>query len=220
MTSSSGRPGARGDALPIQVNNVMRTSLLASLMLLPLAAAPVAAQGVAVPPRPSLLTPHGGLMFWTLIVFVVLLFVLTRFAFGPITRAVEAREKALQDAIEAAQRDRAAASELLEQQRRQLDASRGEAQKLIAEGRRMGEQMRTELLEQTHVQQRELLDRARQEIESEKEKAIHQLRREAVDLALAAASKVVEKNLDDQTNRKLIDDYLHSLGPVKTAGAV
>lgn len=210
-------PGATIPHSPVIEN--MRTSLLRSLLLLPLLASPLAAQEAADTAKPSLLTPHGGLMFWTLIVFIVVLFVLTRFAFGPITRAVEARERALQEAIEAAQRDRAAAAELLEQQRRQLDASRGEAQKLIAEGRQMGEQMRAELLEQTHQQQREILDRARQEIESEKEKAIHQLRKEAVELALAAASKVVEKNLDDQTNRKLVDDFLRSLTPAKTTGA-
>jgi F-type H+-transporting ATPase subunit b len=71
--------------------------------------------------------------------------------------------------------------------------------------------MKAEMLEQTHVQQAELLERARRDIDSEKSKAIDELRREAIDLALAGASKVIEKNLDDAQNRKLVESYLSSI---------
>ena len=67
------------------------------------------------------------------------------------------------------------------------------------------------MLEQTRREQQELLDRARREIDAEKERAIAQLRREAVDLAIAGASKVIEQNLDSQKNRQLIDNYLSAL---------
>jgi len=73
------------------------------------------------------------------------------------------------------------------------------------------EKMKAEMLEQTHVQQAELLERARRDIDSEKSKAIDELRREAIDLALAGASKVIEKNLDDAQNRKLVESYLSSI---------
>lgn len=152
-----------------------------------------------------------NLMFWTLIIFGVLFFLLSRFAFKPITAAVEAREKALEDAIEGAKRDREAAAQLLEEHRRQIEAARGDAQKLIAEGRALSEKMRTDMLEQTRREQQELLERARRDIEAEKERAIAQLRREAVDLAIAGASKVIEQNLDSQKNRQLIDNYLSAL---------
>ena len=88
------------------------------------------------PRQGGLLTPHGGLMFWTLVIFLVLFFILAKFAFKPITAAVEAREKALEDAIEAAKRDREEAARLLAEHARQLEAARGEAQKLIAEAAR------------------------------------------------------------------------------------
>ena len=159
----------------------------------------------------NLLEPHAGLMFWTLLIFVVLLVVLTKFAFKPITAAVEARERALEESIAGAKRDRDEAAQLMAEQRRQLDAARGEAQALIAQGRATAERMRGELLEQTRLQQQELLERARRDIEAEKERAIADLRREAVDLALAGAGKVIERNLDDAGNRQLVERFLATI---------
>lgn len=165
----------------------------------------------------SLVSLQLNLMFWTLIIFVLLAWLLAKFAFKPITAAVEAREKALEDAIEGAKKDRESAAQLLDEHRRQIEAARGEAQKLIAEGRAAAEKMRTDLLEQTRREQQDMLDRARSEIELEKDRAIAQLRREAVDLAIAGASKVVEQNLDSQRNRQLVESYLSSLGTVKVS---
>ena len=159
----------------------------------------------------NLLSPSGGLMFWTIIIFVILLFVLSRFAFKPMLAAVEARERSLQEAIDAAKRDREEAERVLAEHRAQLEKARGEAQKLIADGRAIAEKLRADLLEQTRVQQQEMLDRARREIETEKVNAIAALRREAVDLAIAGASKVIERNLDSDANRKLVESYLGSL---------
>jgi F-type H+-transporting ATPase subunit b len=160
----------------------------------------------------SLLSLQTGLMFWTLIVFLVLLFILWKFAFGPITAAVRSREEALEAAIKAANDDRAAAAKVLEDHRREIEAARGEAQRFIAEGRATAEAMRAEMLEATRLQQQEMLDRARRDIEAEKGKAIDELRREAIDLAIAGASKVIEKNLDDAGNRKLVESYLGTIG--------
>jgi F-type H+-transporting ATPase subunit b len=161
--------------------------------------------------KPSLLDLQSGLMFWTLVVFLLLLFLLSKFAFGPITAAVRSREQALEDAIAAAKKDRDDAAKLLEEHRRRIEAARGEAQRFIAEGRAAAEAMRGEMLEQTHTQQQELLERARRDIDAEKSKAIDELRREAVDLAIAGASKVIERNLDDAGNRKLVESYLAGL---------
>lgn len=160
---------------------------------------------------PGLLTIDGGLMVWTLVVFAVLFFLLSKFAFGPITQAVRAREEALTQAIADAKKDREAAAQVLADHKAQVDAARGEAQKYIAEGRQTAEQMRAQMLEDTRKAQQELLERAKRDIESEKVAAIADLRREAVGLAIAAAGKVIEKNLDDAQNRKLVENYLGSL---------
>lgn len=162
--------------------------------------------------KPSLLTPSGGLMFWTLIIFVIVFFILSKFAFGPITAAVQAREAALEAAIASAQADREAAAKLLEEHKKNIENARNEAQRYIAEGRATAESMKSEMLDATKKQQDEMLERARRDIEAEKTKAIDSLRKEAIDLALAGASKVIEQNLDDAKNRQLIENYLASIG--------
>lgn len=165
----------------------------------------------------GLMSIQVNLMFWTLLIFVVLYFILSKFAFGPITKAVEDREKALEEAIEGAKRDREAAAKLLQEHQAAIDAARGEGQKMITEGRAVAEKMRSDLLEQTRKEQQEMLERARREIESERDKAVAQLRREAVDLALAGASKVIEQNLESDKNRKLVESYLASIGTLEVS---
>lgn len=168
--------------------------------------------------RTNLLSPHTGLMLWTLLIFVVLLLILTKYAFKPITAAVEARERALREAIEAATRDREAAARLLEEHRAQIESARVEAQRIIAEGRVTGDKLRAQMLEETRHQQHEMLERARQEIGREKELAIAEMRAEAVDLALRAAEKVIEKNLDARTNRQIVETFLESLPQGSASG--
>jgi F-type H+-transporting ATPase subunit b len=173
-------------------------------------------QTVTVPegteaPSGDLLSPAGGLMFWTLIIFLILFAILGKLVFPKITAAVEAREKALEEAIEGAKRDREEAARILAEQQKGIEAARVEAQKIIVEGRQTGEKLRTTMLEETHQQQQALLERARREIEMEKENAIAELRREAIELAIAGAGKVIEKNLDDQSNRKIVESFLASI---------
>ena len=161
--------------------------------------------------------PDTGLMIWTLFIFVILMLVLSKYAFGPLTKAVRAREQSLQEAIDAAKRDRDDAAKLLAEHQAKIEAARGEAQKIIVDGRAVGEKMRADLLEQTRREQQDMLERARREIESEKVKAIGELRREAVDLALAGASKVIEQNLESPKNRHLVETYLASLGTLRVS---
>lgn len=189
----------------------MRTFLTRALVLVATTATPAIASE-AEAPKGGLLSPVGGLMFWTLLVFAVLFFVLSKFAFKPILAAVEGREQALRDAMEQAKADRDAAAAALAEQQQHLAAARTDAQAIIAAGRATAEKMRADLLEATRTQQGEMLERAKRDIQSEKMSAIAELRREAVDLAIAGASKVIEKNLDDAQNRKLVENYLTSLG--------
>jgi F-type H+-transporting ATPase subunit b len=186
----------------------MRT-LARSLALLLATATPALAQEHAE--GFGLMNPRAGLMIWTLIIFFVLFWILKKFAFPQILGAVEARERALTEAIEGARRDREAAAALLAEHRAQIEGARGEAQRIIGEARAAGERVRAEIVEQAQAQQADMLARARTEIEAEKNRAILELRREAVDLAIAGASKVVERNLDDQTNRKLVEGFLASV---------
>ena len=166
----------------------------------------------------GLMSVQINLMFWTLLIFVILYVLLRWKAFPAILGAVEQREKALQDAIDAAKRDRDEAQRLLEEHQRQIEAARGEAQKLIADGRAVAEKMRADIIEQTHQEQQTMLERVRREIDNEKERAVAQLRREAVNLAIAGASKVIEQNLDNTKNRQLVEGFLSSLPAIQTSG--
>ena len=187
----------------------MRNASLIALSVLVLTASPaLAAEGGS----PNLLDPHYGLMFWTLVIFVGLMFLLRKFAFSHILNAVNAREQSIADAMAAAERDRAESAKILAEQKASIESARNEAQRYIAEGRATAESMRTEMLEATRLQQGELLDRARKEIESEKAKAIDELRREAVDIALAGAGRLIGQKLDAAADRKLVEQYLATLG--------
>ncbi|MDF2773198.1 MAG: synthase subunit b [Geminicoccaceae bacterium] len=189
-------------------------SLAASLVT----AAPLVAQEAGAHEPVNLLSPNTGLMFWTLLIFIVLLVILSRFAFKPLTAAVEARERKLEEAIKAAQDDRDKAATYLDEQRQAVETARADAQRMLADARSTGEKLRAEMLEQTKHQQHELLERARAEIDNERKRAIADLRREAVELALAGASKVIERNLDDQTNRKLVESFLATVPSARGQG--
>lgn len=156
-----------------------------------------------------------NLMFWTLVIFVILYQILKRKVFPAILGAVEAREKALADAIEGAKRDRDDAAKLLAEHRAQIEGARNDAQKLIAEARVVSEKSRADMLEKTRLEQQEMLERARRDIGIERDKAIMELRREAVDLAIAGASRVVEQNMDSDKNRALVESFLSSLATEK-----
>src|ERR1051326_1115268 len=113
-----------------------------------------------------------NLMFWTLIVFGITFFIVWKFFMPKIFAAVEAREKALEKAIDDAKKDRDAAAKLLAEHQAAIEAAKGDAQKMIADARAVGEKMRADLLETTRKEQGEMLERARRDIEGEKEKAI------------------------------------------------
>jgi F-type H+-transporting ATPase subunit b len=159
----------------------------------------------------SLFSANTGLMAWTLIIFIAVWIILSKYAFKPITAAVEAREAALREAIEAAKRDRDEAALLLLQHRAKIEEARADAQRFIAEARTAGEKVRAHMLEETKAEQQEMLDRARREIEAERDRAIAQLRREAVELAISGAEKVIERNLDSDANRKIVETFLASI---------
>jgi F-type H+-transporting ATPase subunit b len=157
------------------------------------------------------LTVEGGLMFWTIVVFLVLLAILKKFAWPAILGAVEAREQALERQLAEAARDREQAASLLAEHQKLVAEAKSQAHAILAEARNVAEKDRALAIEKTRQEQDELLARARREIGAERERAVAELRREAVDLSLAAASKLIQKRLDGDTDRKLVIDFLATL---------
>jgi F-type H+-transporting ATPase subunit b len=163
----------------------------------------------------NLLDPKVGLMFWTLIIFVLLLVVLSKYAYKPLLAAVEAREAALEKAISDAKRDRDEAAKLLAEQQKTLAETRAEVQKAMNDGRAAAESLRSEMLEKVKAEGADMLDRTRRELQAEKEKAVAELRREAIDLAITGASKVIGRNLDSATDRSLVESFLAGIDAPK-----
>lgn len=157
---------------------------------------------------------NPGLTIWTLLIFGVLLFILAKTAWPAILQQVEEREARIKKALDDAAAANAEAQRLLAEYQGQMAAAKAEAQELLAQGRQAGEKLREEMVEKGRTEQEDLLARARREIGLERDRALAELRKEAVELSIAAASKVIERNLDTEADRKLVQDYLAGLqGP-------
>lgn len=156
-------------------------------------------------------TINGGLIFWTLVIFGLLLFVLAKTAWPAILRQIEEREARIRQQLDDAARATAEAQKLLAEYQAQLVGARTQASDIVQAARQDGEKLREEIVAKGRTEQEELLERARREITMEKDRAVAELRQEAVELSIAAASKVLEKNVDTAADRKLVQDFLASL---------
>lgn len=152
-----------------------------------------------------------GLMFWTWLIFLLLLFVLRKWAWGPILGALEAREQRIQETLDRAADDREEAARLLDEHRKILDDSRDQAQNILADTRKAAESVRAEMLDAARNQKDQIVASAREEIERERDQALDALRREAVDLSISAAGRVLHKELDSEENRRIVEEYLEGL---------
>lgn len=170
--------------------------------------------------EPSVFNLSFGVSFWTVAIFLALLWVLSRYAFPPILGYAAAREKRIQDTLDEARRTQEEAERALAEQRKQLAAAREESQKIIADGRQGAERLRDELLSETRAEQEEVIARARQEIEREREKAVEAVRREAVELSLSAAAKLVGERLDAEGDRRIVRRFLEEAGTGGNGSAV
>ena len=155
---------------------------------------------------------NTGLSTWTLLVFGGLVFLLGKFAWGPILAAVDAREKGIQSALDEAARRNDESAKLLAEHKEQLADARRQANELIAEGKAVGETVRQDVEDKARAEGQAIIERARAEIERERDAALAMLRKESVDLALAAASRLMQENLDQDKDRQLVERYLNELG--------
>lgn len=167
---------------------------------------------------PNVFNLTASVSFWTVIIFLLLLGVLLKFAFPPILGYAAAREERIQKTLDDARAQREEAAALLEQQRAQLAEARAQAQQVIAEGKQAAERVRQELLEKTRVEQQEMLERAKGEITRERDRALEHVRREAVDLAIAAAGRLVGAKVDAEADRRIVSEYLGGIGKRDAAG--
>jgi F-type H+-transporting ATPase subunit b len=164
---------------------------------------------------------RAGLIFWTIVTFVVLFFVLRAYAWKPILELVSDREKQIQNAIESAKRERAEAEKLLAEQKTAIAEARREATEMMRQNQAEVERVREELMAKSRREAEELKAQAKREIGDEKQKAIAELKAMSVDLAIDIAQKLIGEKLDDTKHRKLAEQFVEQLpkGGATTNGA-
>ena len=154
---------------------------------------------------------NPGLIVWTWITFLVLLVVLRLLAWKPLLGALSSREEKIRGALEDAQSAQQDARRLLEEHKLQIAKAEEESQRIVREGREMGERLKSEIVDRANTSARAMIDQAKDEIRREKEAALIQLRTEVADLAIGVAGKLIDQNLDTPKQRQLVDSAIKEL---------
>jgi F-type H+-transporting ATPase subunit b len=190
--------------------------MLASLTTIPILAQ---AEGGSESESGSfLVSPNVGLMIWTLVVFAIAMYVLYKLAFPRIQEALEKRQQAIEDSIETANRTRAEAEEVLKEYRERLKEARAQADDIVTRARRAGEQAEKDSAETARSQREELLAQTRRDIAAEEQRALSELRGQVADLTVLATEKVTRKSLDQDDQRRLVEEALSELDFSALAG--
>lgn len=159
----------------------------------------------------DLMSPNAGLAIWIAITFGLLVLLLWRFAWGPITKALDERETTIQSSIDQAEKALAEAKQIQADNDKARREAESEAQRILREARDTAETLRSEEVEKTKAQLRQMQESAQTEIERERDAALESLRNEVADLAIRAAERVLGASVDDTRQRKLVDDFLNDL---------
>src|SRR5215210_1580690 len=152
-----------------------------------------------------------GLMIWTLLAFLVAMFILRKYAWPAITDALDKRQRAIEESIEVAESTRTEAQQLLQEYRERLREARAQADEIVTRARKAGEVHEREALEKAKVQREELLAQTRRDIDAETRRAIQEIRNEVADLTVMATEKVTRKTLDERDQKRLVEEALSEL---------
>ncbi|MEA2213346.1 MAG: F-type H+-transporting ATPase subunit b [Solirubrobacteraceae bacterium] len=158
-----------------------------------------------------LISPNVGLMVWTLLLFGISLYVLAKVAFPRISAALEKRQHAIEESIDAAERTRMEADTLLSDYRARLREAREQAEEIIERARRAAEGLERDASEEAKARREQLMEQTRRDIETETRRAIQEIRREVADLTVLATEKVTRKTLTEEDQRRLVEETLAEL---------
>ena len=158
-----------------------------------------------------LVRPSIGLMIWTLIAFGATFYLLRKYAFPPIQEALDKRQRAIEEAIEEAERTRTESAKLLEEYRARLREARTQSEEIVLRARKAAEEHERESVEAARARREELLEQTRRDIEGETRRAIQEIRNEVADLTVLATEKVTRKSLDEADQRRLVEEALAEL---------
>ena len=158
-----------------------------------------------------LLDVEPGLIFWTVVTFLLLLIVLRSVAWKPILTMLDQREQRIADALEEAEKARQEAEQQNQENQAKLEAAQAEARQAIAEGRELAEKVAQEVRERAEAEAGQMMDQARRTIQQERDQAVQELRNQAADLAILAARNILDDQLDENRGRQIVDDTISRL---------
>jgi F-type H+-transporting ATPase subunit b len=159
----------------------------------------------------ALIKVTPGLMIWTIISFLITLFVLKRYAFGPIQRMIDQRRERIEQAIAEADNAREEARRLLEEHRKLIGQAKSESEEILAEARRVADAQRDRVRRETDEDRARRLEETRRQIDQATVQALGEIRDEVGRLSLLAAEKVTRKSLNEADQKRLIDEALAEL---------
>jgi len=152
-----------------------------------------------------------GLMIWTIVCFLISLYVLKRYAFGPIQKLIDERRDRIRQSLEEADHARVEARSLLEEHRKLIAQAKGEAEEILSETRRVAEANQRRMREETEADRQRRIEETRRQVEAETRRALEQIRAEVADLSLIAAEKVTRQSFADEDHRRLIEEAVGDL---------
>jgi len=159
----------------------------------------------------GLLDVNPGLIIWTVITFIFLLLILKKLAWKPILNSLSERENFIKDSLERAEKAQQEAKKLLEENNVNLAKAEEESQKIIAQGREYAEKLKNQLLEESKVQSKKILDDASAEIERKNREAFEKLKDQIADIAVNAAEKIIRENLNKEKQKTIVDKFIEQL---------
>ena len=162
----------------------------------------------------QILNPMTSTIFWSIVVFIMVIIVLWRFVLKPINNMMIKRKEEIREKIDEADRQSAESQKYLEEQKKNIDRSIIEAKRIIDEGKDAAKKIREEIEAKAGDKSRAMIKEALAEIQSEKNRSLNEVKNEIVEIALAASQKIVSKSLSAQEHKKLIEDSLKELEKV------
>jgi F-type H+-transporting ATPase subunit b len=165
-----------------------------------------------------LVTPSVGLMIWTLIAFGASVLILRRLAYPKIQENLDKRRKAIEESIDSSIRTKEEADQLLEEYRARLKEAREQADDIVVRSRRAADAVADEAKVDAKQYREELMESTRRDIEQETRRALDEIRKEVADLTILATEKVTRKSLNDEDQRRLIDEALSEVDFSALAG--
>jgi len=158
-----------------------------------------------------LVQPDPGLIIWTIITFLLLLFILKKAAWKPLLSALQKREETIASSIQKAEQAKVDAEKLLKEHSERLAQAEAEAQRIINEGRQLAEKIKENITSEAKAISDKIIKESKEEIEKSRQAAIESLKKDISQIAILAASKIISENLDEKVDKKLVDKMIENL---------